>query len=66
MRELDLILQRFLTRHFDQLDDVEKSAFEALLDVPDPELYQWLSGHSLPPQQHLRAMITRIRDVINT
>lgn len=66
MRELDLILQTFLTEHYEQLNDEEKSTFVALLDLQDPVLYGWLMGRSEPIQSDFKSMITRIREVIRT
>lgn len=42
MRELDAILQAFLQDSFPELDEADKSRFEAILDLPDPELYGYL------------------------
>ena len=47
-REMDLILGRFAAAELASLDNGELDAFEALMDLPDTELYQWVSG-ALPP-----------------
>lgn len=44
MRELDTLLQAFLASAFDDLDDADMSRFEAILNLPDPELYAYLIG----------------------
>lgn len=42
MRELDAALQAFMRGHFAALSNADKSRLEAILDLPDPELYAYL------------------------
>ncbi len=49
-REMDLILGRFADRHIDALDGGQLDRFEALLESSDPDLYNWISGHEMPPR----------------
>ena len=49
MRELDLILTRFLDQEFVALSGEERHRFAAFLDSADPDLYAWLLGRELPP-----------------
>ena len=46
MLELDLVLGRFLERHFDALDASGVDAFTALLERTDPELLDLVMGHA--------------------
>lgn len=49
-REMDLLLGRFADETISDLTDDELEAFEALMGVPDPELYGWLAGSGpIPP-----------------
>lgn len=43
-REMDLILGRFADAHIADLNDRDLAAFEALMEVPDPELFDWING----------------------
>jgi antitoxin CptB len=61
MRELDAVLQAFLGIAFAALSDDDKSRFEAILDLPDPELYGYLAGRLEPRDRNLAALIGRIR-----
>lgn len=47
MHELDGVLEAFMDRHFAALTDHEKGRFEAILDLPDPELYAYLAGRAV-------------------
>ena len=48
MKELDVVLEGYLARHFDKASPEDRTAFEALLDLPDPELLYLLTGRSQP------------------
>lgn len=44
MREVDLLLGRFADVTVDGMDDAGLAEFEALLDLPDPEILAWVTG----------------------
>ena len=62
MKEMDLILGRFADTHLAGFDTAELDAFEAIVELPDIELYQWLTGRVAVPETHDTAMLRRIRD----
>jgi antitoxin CptB len=49
MRELDMVFDRFLVEDHPALDEEGRTRFLALLEVTDPELYDWLLGRVAPP-----------------
>ena len=61
--ELDLILERFLEREYDNVAASEKTAFDRLLDLQDPELLKYLMGRERPVDQDLVAIVKKIRSV---
>ena len=61
MLELDTLLGNFFDHHFLQLSDHEQQLFVALLEQPDPVLYDWLLGHSDPDDAEVLALIKKIR-----
>jgi len=50
MRELDMVLDRFLAQDYPLLDAGSKLRFLELLEVTDPELYDWVLGRVAPPE----------------
>jgi antitoxin CptB len=48
-RELDLLLGPFADRHLDALTEAELAEYEALLLLPDPDVYDWILGQGEPP-----------------
>ena len=51
MRELDDLLSGYLERHYDDADDAEKAAFQALLELPDPDLIGYLLQQIASPPE---------------
>jgi antitoxin CptB len=60
--ENDILLGRFVQRHIDAMDESELAALEALLEVPENELGDWLTGRLPVPPDADSAMLRRIRD----
>lgn len=48
--ELDIVLGRFVDLHYRGLDEAQRSAFDALLEVPDTLLWDMITGRASPPQ----------------
>ena len=61
MRELDQLLGWYLDVRYPAAREVEKAAFSTLLDCQDPELWDWLSGRSVPQHAAWNAIIDEIR-----
>lgn len=60
MRELDMVLARFLEHDLPVLDTIGRETFARLLDTSDPELYDWLLGRTAPPAG-FTGIVTRLR-----
>ena len=50
-READLILGSFANEHLAAFDAAQLGRYEALLDRPDPEIFDWLTGRCAPPSE---------------
>lgn len=66
IREMDLLLQCFVERHYDQLSTDEKKVFAELLDLPDPDIMDWIMGRGDPPPDSFLSIIEIIRNVNKT
>ncbi len=66
MKEMDFILGRFADRHLASLEDADIVRFEALLEMSDPDLYNWISGRESIPADHDHALTGRIIAFNNT
>ncbi len=47
MLELDIVLQRFMERHYRQLDETELRQFERLLALPDNDLWDLICARQV-------------------
>ncbi|HYD31528.1 MAG TPA: succinate dehydrogenase assembly factor 2 [Azospirillaceae bacterium] len=49
-READLIIGTFADRHIEGFDEAQLERFEGLLEMSDPDLYDWMMGRvPVPP-----------------
>jgi antitoxin CptB len=51
-RESDLILGRFADSHLAGFDEVQLDRYEVLLDCTDADIFDWVSGRTVPPPEH--------------
>ncbi len=51
-READLILGRFADRHIPEFTGDQLDRYEALLELSDPDLYNWMTGREPVPAEH--------------
>jgi succinate dehydrogenase flavin-adding protein (antitoxin of CptAB toxin-antitoxin module) len=60
MRELDMLLMRYLDRDFENADAEQQAAFEALLNLQDPEILSLLTGRVVADDANLRYVVKRL------
>lgn len=59
-REMDLLLGRFADATIEGWTDDEVDQMEAILTVPDPELYRWITEQADVPENHRSAVLSRV------
>ncbi len=57
--ELDLLLGRFVERHYANLTAAERALFAQLLQTPDPTLLAYLQGQE-DPSPELKQLVRKI------
>jgi antitoxin CptB len=60
-RELDALIGGWLDDSYPTADESQRQAFEELLDVQDPDLWDWIMGHALAPRADWQSIIDDIR-----
>ncbi|HET6546319.1 MAG TPA: succinate dehydrogenase assembly factor 2 [Rhodanobacteraceae bacterium] len=60
-RELDAMLGWWLEQRYPAADAARRADFDALLDVQDPDLWDWLIGYREPEEQRFEAIVDEIR-----
>lgn len=62
IREMDLVLGRFADTQIANLNDAELDEYERLLEIPDQQMFAWVSGTETTPADIDTAMFRRLRD----
>ena len=60
VREMDLIVGRFADAYIDKFDDAALDAFERLIEVPNAELYAWVTGDQPAPANQNSAVLREL------
>ena len=60
MKELDILLARWLEGRWTSSDEASRRRFERLLEQPDPDLADWLLGGARPPDAADAALVDDI------
>lgn len=60
-RELDRLLGDWMDHGWPKADARRRADFDRLLDVQDPDLWDWLMGHSDPADPGFGAIVDEIR-----
>ncbi|HEY1384311.1 MAG TPA: succinate dehydrogenase assembly factor 2 [Dongiaceae bacterium] len=61
-REMDLLLGRFADGSLDGYDAAGLRAYAALLEQPDPDIYDWVSGRGECPEGELRPIVAALTE----
>jgi succinate dehydrogenase flavin-adding protein (antitoxin of CptAB toxin-antitoxin module) len=59
MKELDVLLGRWISERHEAASSDQRAAFERFLDLPDPDMARYLLGREEPPHEH-RAMLDEL------
>jgi succinate dehydrogenase flavin-adding protein (antitoxin of CptAB toxin-antitoxin module) len=65
MRELDELLVTYLEQRYEQAPEADKQAFQALLQLPDPDLVGYLLNKQTPATE-LQSVVEHILKRTNT
>jgi len=60
MKELDVVLERWLAGRYPVATEAERRAFRGLLDAQDPELVAWLFGRERPEDPAMAALVEEL------
>lgn len=60
MRELDVVLERWLMARYEGATEAERAAFRCLLDAQDPQLIAWLFRRERPGDPAVAALVDEL------
>ena len=61
MKELDVVLVRYLDYAYESATTLEQDRFRALLQMPDPDLYNLLLGRDVTDDPDLTRFLRQLR-----
>jgi antitoxin CptB len=61
MKELDVLLLRYLEQEYAAASVRHRAAFVQLLELPDPEIFGYLLGRESAALESIRDVVARIR-----
>ena len=62
IREMDLVLGKFADAQLASLTDAELDELDRWLEVPDQQIFAWVNGMEMMPQEFDTALFRRLRD----
>ena len=62
VRETDLIVGRFADVYIDKFDEPSLDQFERLIEVPNADLYSWVSGEADIPANYDTTVLRQLKD----
>ncbi|MBV8448178.1 MAG: succinate dehydrogenase assembly factor 2 [Hyphomicrobiales bacterium] len=61
IREMDLLMGGFADARLQGLDERELGLFEELLELPDQEVFTWLTGQAPVPKDHDTSLFRQLK-----
>ncbi|MEX6508622.1 succinate dehydrogenase assembly factor 2 [Jiella sp. M17.18] len=65
IREMDLVLGRFADSEIATLSDADLADYELLMEVPDRDLFRWMTGEDEVPENYDTAVFRRVKSFHN-
>lgn len=63
LKELDLYFDPYVREYYLTADPEEKAAFARLIEQEDPDLLDWFTAVTLPPDDALRSIVQRLKSI---
>jgi antitoxin CptB len=60
LREMDLVMGQFADMNLPAMSEGEVDEFERLLEIPDPQIFDWIIGSEAIPAQHDTPLFARL------
>jgi succinate dehydrogenase flavin-adding protein (antitoxin of CptAB toxin-antitoxin module) len=61
MKELDVLLERYVRSRLSEASSEERQVLTQLLELPDPLLSDYLFGHAAAPEPRMAGLVAAIR-----
>ncbi len=61
IREMDLIMGRYADAEIGTMSEADLDEFERLIEVPDRDLFRWITGEDAAPSNYDTAVFRRLK-----
>jgi antitoxin CptB len=61
IREMDLIMGRFADAEIGSMSEADLAEFERLIEVPDRDLFRWITGEEAAPENYDSAVFRQLK-----
>jgi antitoxin CptB len=61
LREMDLIMGRFADAEIASLSEADLDELERLIEVPDADLFRWITGEVTTPENYESPVLRRLK-----
>ncbi len=61
IREMDILMGRFADAEIGTMAEGDLEDFERLIEVPDPDLFRWITGEDAAPSNYDTAVFQRLK-----
>lgn len=62
--ELDIVLGRFIEQHYASLNKAQQAAFDVLLDMPDPTLWDMIANTRPSPLKSEQCAVLKLLQTV--
>ena len=59
-KEMDLIMGSFAKKHVPTFSEDELAQYDEVLNISDPDLYNWITGKEQPPANDVNAVLEKL------
>lgn len=63
IREMDILLESFMEKHYPALSDEEKKMFELFLDETDTDILNWIMGRAEPENSAYKPLLEKLQSL---
>ena len=65
-KELDIVMNRYLQERYETASAEEQASFNALLDIEDPIIFDWLMDKTQAEDENLQALVEILKGIMAT
>jgi len=65
-KELDIVMNRYLQERYETASAEEQASFNALLDIEDPIIFDWLMDKTQAEDENLQELVEILKGIMSS